>query len=268
MSDLVRMAGGLVEGLSESQETALAALREGESFAAAAQRAGVSRATVYRWVQSNPQFQAAYNTWQRELAESARARLLKLTEKAVDVLEKALARNDEQVALQMLRHTGVMRRRRARSTDVEVLDLQNQLKQRRAHRRAAKGMLHNMLGNMGLPRKAREQIISGRDGGAFMKRLAESRAQAAQGGDETTGETATAPVAQTATETPADDDAASPANSLAEQDMNAEGEAPSLKLAGETTGEAPNGVSHEQEAEQKSQMVEGWRVGTKLYAAP
>jgi transposase-like protein len=262
------MTGGSVEGLSESQETALAALREGASFVAAAGRAGVSRATVYRWVQSNPHFQAAYNTWQRELAESARARLLKLTEKAVDVLEKALERNDEQIALQMLRHTGVMRRRRVRSTDVEVLDLQNQLKERREHRRAAKGMLHNMLGNMGLPRKAREQIISGQDAGAFIKRLADSRAQAAQTGDETKGETPAPPEDPTDAEGSGDSDEAPPANSLPRQDMNAEEAVPSLKLAGETTGEAPNGASHEPDAERKSQMVEGWRVGTKLYAVP
>jgi AcrR family transcriptional regulator len=88
----------------------LAALREGETFAAAAQRAGVERAAVYRWVQSDSRFQAAYHLWQQELANSARVRLLELADKAIKVFERALAQGDEQVALRMLCHTGMIRR--------------------------------------------------------------------------------------------------------------------------------------------------------------
>jgi transposase len=48
-----------VEGLGQTQQTALAALKGGKSFPQAAEVAGVSRATVYRWVQSDPHFRAA-----------------------------------------------------------------------------------------------------------------------------------------------------------------------------------------------------------------
>ena len=56
---------GLVraKGLRDKQETALSALRGGSSFPQAAEAAGVARATVYRWMQSDPHFRAAYNAW-------------------------------------------------------------------------------------------------------------------------------------------------------------------------------------------------------------
>jgi hypothetical protein len=270
MAGLIRFAGGSGEGLSGAQETALAALREGQTFVAAAQRAGVARATVYRWVQSDPHFQAAYNLWQRELAESARVRLLKLTDKAVEVIEKALARNDEQVAMQMLRHTGVLRRRREQSTDVEVLGLQNELKQRREHQRVAQGLLHGMLAKAGVPLKQREQIISGADGGQFLAALdARKRlADASRPQDETNDETCAPEAATPPAEAPVESEGHPTPNPLPQQKMDSETPAPILKLAGETEGETSQDVSRDSEPEQNPQMVEGWRVGTKLYAVP
>src|SRR6185437_7546952 len=87
-----------VVGMNTAQETALAALRSGSSFPQAAEQAGVNRATVYRWVQRDAAFRAAYNAWQHELVESAHARLLKLSERAVEVLEHALKHGDKDVA--------------------------------------------------------------------------------------------------------------------------------------------------------------------------
>jgi uncharacterized protein YerC len=64
-----------IEGLGQTQELALAALRKGRTFRQAAQAAGVSRPTIYRWVQSDPHFRAAYNAWKQEQTESALMRL-------------------------------------------------------------------------------------------------------------------------------------------------------------------------------------------------
>ena len=83
-----------VERANTAQQTALAALRAGSSFAKAAVEAGVNRATVYRWVQRDPAFRAAYNAWRAELVESANARLLKMTERAVEVIGEALETGD------------------------------------------------------------------------------------------------------------------------------------------------------------------------------
>lgn len=68
------------EGLGQTQEAALAALRAGSTFRNAAEVAGVGRCTIYRWMQSDPHFRAAYNVWKLEQRESARGRLLKLAD--------------------------------------------------------------------------------------------------------------------------------------------------------------------------------------------
>ena len=52
----------------------------------------------------------AWNQWQQEQAESARARVLGLADKAVQVVEKALERDNEKVAVGVLRHLGAVRR--------------------------------------------------------------------------------------------------------------------------------------------------------------
>lgn len=93
MLELVE-SNGHGEALSGAQETAMKALRAGSTFVQAAKLSGVNRATLYRWVQNSPAFRAAYNTWQREVTESSQARLLKLSELAVSVVEKALLDDD------------------------------------------------------------------------------------------------------------------------------------------------------------------------------
>lgn len=150
-----------VEGLSGAQETALAALRAGGTFVKAAEEAGVNRVTVYRWVRDDPHFQAAYNAWQQEAAESARARLVKLADMAVDVVEKALRRDDEKVALKVLRGVGALRKGRKASTSPEVLDLTIQLRKKRELRQAEMGMLHHLMKKMGMPARERKRMIAG-----------------------------------------------------------------------------------------------------------
>jgi isopenicillin N synthase-like dioxygenase len=108
-----------VDELGETQQTALAALRAGRSFAQAAEEADVSRVTVYRWVQGNPQFRAAYNAWKQEMSESAQGRMLKLADKAVDVVAGALDKGNADVAVRLLIHMGAMRRPKKGRTDAE-----------------------------------------------------------------------------------------------------------------------------------------------------
>lgn len=129
----------------------------------AAQLAGVNRATVYRWVQNHPEFRAAYNTWQRELAESARSRLLKLSERAVDVIERALQENDREVAVKVLRDMGVMRGRKQGSTDAQVLKLNLDLKAKRERRQAERLMPDFLLGMAGVSAERRQRILDRRE---------------------------------------------------------------------------------------------------------
>jgi hypothetical protein len=129
----------------------------------AAKMAGVNRATVFRWVQKDPAFRAVYNAWKHEVTESARARLLRLSEQAVNVVEKALNRGDQQVAMKMLRQLGVMRGRRHGSTEPEVLKLQMELKQKQEQRRAEMGMLNHLLRKAGVTPRDRRRIADGRE---------------------------------------------------------------------------------------------------------
>ena len=119
----------------------------------------MSRSTVYRWIQSDPQFKAAYNLWQQELAESARARLLKMSDKAVDVVEAALNRKEERVAMQMLSKLGVMRPLQRKSTDPEVLRMQIELKQQREMYLAVTAMLKHLLEKAGLDPKQQDEYL-------------------------------------------------------------------------------------------------------------
>ena len=146
--------------LTIAQQAAIEALRSGCSFVRAAEGAGVSRVTLYRWVRGDAAFRAAYNAWQAEMADSARARLLKLTDQAVDVVEAALRRSDEKTAVQMLKDLGVLRPRRRGSTDSEVVGLQIELQQKREYRKASTAMIRHLLGKAGQSPKQQRQIMN------------------------------------------------------------------------------------------------------------
>lgn len=165
-----------------AQETALAALRAGSSFATAAREAGVNRATVYRWVQRDPGFRAAYNAWRGELAESANARLLKMTERAVELIGEALEKGDRQIAFKMLRQMGMLRPRRRGTTDEQVLTLQMDLKQRRELQRAEGNMFDYLLEKMGVPPRERKRVVSGRAAPELIQRLRAAVGRSASAG--------------------------------------------------------------------------------------
>jgi hypothetical protein len=60
------------DGLSPTQETGLAALLTGATVTAAADAAGVDRATVHRWLKDDFTFLVAYNRGRRELHDAVR----------------------------------------------------------------------------------------------------------------------------------------------------------------------------------------------------
>jgi hypothetical protein len=137
------------DGLGQSRRIALMALTAGKSFPEAAREAGVCRASVYRWVQEDAQFRAAYNAWRQEAVDSAQSRVLMLADKAVDTLDKALQRDDQKVAMTILQKMGALRRPRRQSTDPEVVKLQLELRQKKAEFRAAEGMVKHLLTKAG-----------------------------------------------------------------------------------------------------------------------
>jgi hypothetical protein len=177
------MVGDQNEELGSAQQMALAALRSGQSFARAAEGAGVHRATVFRWVKSDPRFAAAYNAWKGELAASAQVRLLKLADKAVDVVEKALEKGNEKVAMKMLRHLAVLRRPRVGTTDAEALAVEIDLRERQRDLGHAQGMAKFILDKAGFtPADQRKYLRKhGYTGMARqMKEISQSKAREGQ----------------------------------------------------------------------------------------
>lgn len=76
---------GQEQKLTLKQGALLAALMTEPSHAAAASKAGVSEATLYRWLQL-PAFQKAYRQARRQLVEAAVGRMQAAAGKAVDTL--------------------------------------------------------------------------------------------------------------------------------------------------------------------------------------
>jgi hypothetical protein len=75
--------------LNRKQESLIAALLTEPSHAAAAAKAGLSEATLHRWLHL-PEFQAAYRLARRGIVETAIGRLQQSTGKAVEALERNL----------------------------------------------------------------------------------------------------------------------------------------------------------------------------------
>lgn len=71
--------------LTRKQEALIAALLSESTHAAAAAKAGVSEATLYRWL-GLPAFQASYRQTRRDLIENAVGRIQAATGQAVDTL--------------------------------------------------------------------------------------------------------------------------------------------------------------------------------------
>src|SRR5262249_27887016 len=76
--------------LNDRQEALIAALLMEPTHAAAASKAGVSEATLHRWLHL-PEFQVAYRQARRRVVETAVGRLQQTTGKAVAALERNLA---------------------------------------------------------------------------------------------------------------------------------------------------------------------------------
>jgi hypothetical protein len=94
---------------STLKQVAAAALVLGQQVSKTAAALGVDRRTIQRWIQFDPDFQAALAETKLEVVVTSRQSLLALAETAVDLVETKLA--DEQsprVAIALLRGMGIL----------------------------------------------------------------------------------------------------------------------------------------------------------------
>lgn len=91
-----------------NQRIAIEAILAGKTMTAAAKAAGVTRATLWRWLNRDPAFQAALNSFKRETYDQLRMKTASLASLAIDAVEKALRADDEKTALAVLRGLGFL----------------------------------------------------------------------------------------------------------------------------------------------------------------
>lgn len=111
--------------ISPVQVVALEALLAGRSVTDAATVAGVDRTTVHLWLKGDFAFRAALNRGRRELLDRMEARLVNLADKAAGVVEAAIAKGDERVALAVLKGLGLLEGTRPTIGSDDPRDLEN-----------------------------------------------------------------------------------------------------------------------------------------------
>ena len=126
-----RAKSGMPVRLRKAQVLALEHLMAGTPIHEAARHAGVDRRTLYRWIKSDPKFAATYNAWRKETVDSGQARVLAMGDAALDVLEKAIKNGNAQIALQVVRSTGMMDRPAPGLTDPRALAIRQELRESR-----------------------------------------------------------------------------------------------------------------------------------------
>jgi DNA invertase Pin-like site-specific DNA recombinase len=104
----------LGEPLSEQQRKALALLMEDKPIREAAQEVGVGKTTLYRWIQEDPKFRAAFNAWELEQLELDRITLRRCGKKVVAKIERMIDM-DEKLALAVARELGLFKPQKYRA---------------------------------------------------------------------------------------------------------------------------------------------------------
>lgn len=86
------------DGLTPLQHKAVLALLEKPTVTEAARVAGVHRATLYKWLREEPEFQAAHREARREVLRHVAARLQQISGEAVETLREVMSDKTQQGA--------------------------------------------------------------------------------------------------------------------------------------------------------------------------
>lgn len=94
--------------ISTQQRRAIEAILVGKSMTEAAKAAGVNRSTLWRWLNRDPEFQAAFNSYRREAYDQLQSQTTGLASLAISAVEAALRGGDEKTGLAVLRGLGFL----------------------------------------------------------------------------------------------------------------------------------------------------------------
>jgi hypothetical protein len=134
-----------LEKFPPERREALRCLKLGASMDKAAEGAGVSGSSIYRWKYEDAAFRMLCNRWEREKIDECKDGVTSLLSKALRVLEKALDNGDVRAALVLLKSMGFMKPSVVGSTDLEevewdmALEVERKMKRMLEMERRAKG---------------------------------------------------------------------------------------------------------------------------------
>jgi AcrR family transcriptional regulator len=98
----------VIEGLRAREALAMQCIMAGGTMADAAEAAGVSRRTLYYWLEAGRALCEAVAVWKQDLATTARTRLLMMTDMATQNILNALKRGDARLAMQLVQKMGIL----------------------------------------------------------------------------------------------------------------------------------------------------------------
>ena len=120
--------------LPELQQKALEFLVAGKSVAETGRLIGVGRATMFRWLKRDAEFRVAYNRWHAEVESNCQSRLMTMTDKAVDTVERALEMGNARAALELLRGMGMLKGARGVAGPTEAEEIRRRDERERRDR--------------------------------------------------------------------------------------------------------------------------------------
>jgi len=123
--------------LSPPQTQVLKAIMAGKSISAAAESAGVSRSSVYRWQNDDPNYIAALSAWRQQTEDSVRHRLLAMADRAVVAINNALLSCDHKAGFALLKAMGLLTPPQKSSADPAIVAKQLDIKRQRTACRQA-----------------------------------------------------------------------------------------------------------------------------------
>ena len=116
------------------QQKALEFLVAGKSVAETGRLIGVGRTTMFRWLKRDAEFRAAYNRWHTEIESNCQSRLMTMTDKAMDAVERALEMGNARAALELLKGMGMLNGRSGVAGPTEAEEIRRRDERERSRR--------------------------------------------------------------------------------------------------------------------------------------